>query len=162
MSMIRWEPFGELMDLRRSVDKLFEEMRPFRFFEWPEMTWGSMFPALDMYETDDSLVIKAALPGVKLDDVEINITGDTLTIRGEVKAAEEVKKESYHRQERRYGAFRRAVSLPMGLKVDKADAVFENGVLTLSIPKAEEVKPKTIKVQLRGAIEGKKKEEKAA
>ena len=106
-----------------------------------------------MYHTANDVVVKAALPGVKPDDVEITIVGDTLTIKGEAKAEEEVKREDYLYQERRYGAFSRSVTLPSGLDTDKAEATFENGVLTLTIPKVEKVKPKQVKVK---TAEGKK------
>lgn len=92
-------------------------------------------------------MVKATLPGVKREDVSIDITGETLTIRGDTKAEEEVKREDYLYQERRYGSFSRSVVLPGGLKTDKAEATMEDCVLTLTIPKAEEVKPKAIKVK---------------
>jgi HSP20 family protein len=106
-------------------------------------------PALDVYQTPSEVVVKAALPGAKPEDVNIDITGDTLTIKGERKAEQEVKRENYLYQERRYGAFSRTVVLPSGLKSDKAEATMEDGVLTLTIPKAEEVKPKAIKVKAK-------------
>jgi len=89
------------------------------------------------------------LPGLKPEDISIDITGDTLTIKGESKAEQEVKREECLYQERRYGAFSRSVVLPGGMKSDKADATMEDGVVTLTIPKAEEVKPKTIKVKAK-------------
>jgi HSP20 family protein len=94
-------------------------------------------------------VVKATLPGVKPEDVSIDITGETLTIRGETRAEEQIKKEDYLYQERRYGSFSRSVVLPGGLKTDKAEATMEDGVLTLTIPKAEEVKTKAIKVKAK-------------
>jgi HSP20 family protein len=109
-----------------------------------------------MYQTPQAVVVKATVPGVKPEDMEITITGDTLTIKGETKAEKEIKQEDYICQECRYGSFSRTVTLPAGLKTDKAEATFENGVLTLTIPKAEEVKPKSIKVKTKSAIEGKK------
>lgn len=147
-SLVRWEPFSDLISLRDAMDRLFEEsfVRPSRGFLAP--WWrGEGQLALDMYETDDAVVVKAAVPGVKPDDIDITITGDTLTIKGELKAEEEVKRENYIYQERRYGAFSRSVSLPEGLNTDKAEATFENGVLTLNIPKAEAVKPKVIQIK---------------
>lgn len=104
-------------------------------------------PALDVYQTPNEVVVKATLPGLKPEDVGIDITGDTLMIKGETKAEEEIKKEDYLYQERRYGAFSRTVVLPNGLKTDSADATMEDSLLTLTIPKAEEVKPKAIKVK---------------
>jgi HSP20 family protein len=110
---------------------------------------GAAELAIDVYETKDDVVVKAALPGVKPDQVEVTVTGDTLTIKGEMKEDRQVKEENYIRKERRYGAFCRSVVLPGGIKADKADATFEDGVLTLKIPKAEDAKPKTIKVKTK-------------
>ncbi len=148
MSLTRWEPFSDLMSLREAMDRLFEES-----FVRPRRGWlaamGAEELAIDIYETPNEVVVKTAVPGVKPEDLDITITGDTLTIRGETKAEEQVKRENYIRQERRYGAFSRSVSLPAGLRTDQAEANFEHGMLTLTIPKAEEVKPKTIKVQAK-------------
>ena len=155
MAIERWQPFTELMSLRQAMDKLFEDsfVRPSRALAaLGEVT----VPALDVYQTPDEVVVKATLAGVKPEDVAIDITGETLTIKGETKAEEEVKKKDYLYQERRYGSFSRSVVLPGGLKTDKAEATIEDGVLTLTIPKAEEVKPKAIKVKAREKPEEKK------
>jgi len=156
MSMIRWEPFRELMGLRQAMDRLFEEsfVRPSRILG---LFGEEAQPPIDMYQTPKEVVIKVALPGVKSEEVDVTIAGDTLTIKGETKTSEEVKREDYHYQEHRYGAFSRGVKLPPDLKPDKAEATFENGILTLTIPRAEEAKPKAIKVKPKGVIEGKKK-----
>lgn len=154
-SLVRWGPFGELLSLRQAMDRLFEEnfVRPSSLFTG--LREGAM-PALDIYQTDDAVVIKAAVPGVKPEDIDITITGNTLTIKGETRVEEDVKKESYYRQERRYGAFSRTVELPPHLQTDKAEAFFEHGVLTLTIPKAEEIKPKAIKIKAKEVVEAKK------
>jgi HSP20 family protein len=148
MAIERWHPFTELMSLRQAMDRLFEDS-----FVRPSHVLTSLgevsAPALDIYQTPSEVVVKAALPGLKPDDISIDITGETLTIRGEHKAEQEIKKENYLYQERRYGAFSRSVVLPGGLKLDKAEATMEDGVLTLTIPKAEEVKPKAIKVKAK-------------
>ncbi len=153
MSMMRWESFNDLMSLRQAMDRLFEDsfVTPGRSFR---TVWAAM--PVDVYQTENEVVLKATLPGVKPEEVDITVTGDTVTIRGERKADEKVKQEDYIYQEHRYGAFSRTVTLPGGLDTGKAEANFENGVLTLTIPKSEEVKPKQIKVKARGAIEGKK------
>lgn len=146
MAIERWQPFSELMSLRQAMDRLFEDsfVRPSRMLA----ALGEVaVPALDVYQTPEAVVVKATLPGVKPEDVNIDITGETLTIRGETKAEQEVEKQNYLYQERRYGAFSRTVVLPSGLKPDKAEASMEDGVLTLTIPKAEEMKPKAIKVK---------------
>jgi len=153
MSIIRWDPFREMMSLRQAMDRLFEDafVRPTRL-----LVGEGLQLALDMYHTPSDVVVKAALPGVKAEDVDITITGDTLTIKGEVKAEEEVKKEDYFYQERRFGSFSRTLSLPGALQTDKAQATFENGILTLTIPKADEAKPKVIKVTAKPTIEAPK------
>ncbi len=159
MSIVRWEPFPELMPLRRAMDRLFEEsfIRPTRLLG--VLGEAPVLP-IDMYQTANEVVVKTALPGVDPEDIDISITGDTLTISGEIEAEEEVKKEDYICQECRYGAFSRSVLLPSGLKTDKAEATFEHGVLTLTIPKAEEIKRKSVKVKAKAkaakeAVEGK-------
>ena len=100
-----------------------------------------------MYQTEDATVIRSSVPGVKPDDIDITISGNTLTISGETKEEEDVKEEYYVRRERRYGSFSRSVVLPEGLEPDKAEASFEDGILTLSIPKAPEAKPTVIEVK---------------
>ena len=110
---------------------------------------GMEIPAVDMYQTDDAVVVKSAIPGIKPEDIDISITGDTLTIKGETRVEEEVNEENYIRRERRYGSFCRSLALPLPVVTDKAEAEFENGVLTLTLPKAEEVKPKAIKIKAK-------------
>lgn len=151
MAIVRWSPFQELARVREAMDRLWEDSFP-RLA--PDL-WGHAGELpLDIYETPNDLVVKAVIPGVKPEDVEGNITGDTLTIRGQVKEENDVSERDYLLRERRYGAFSRTVHLPGMLKTDKAEAVFENGVLTLTIPKAEEAQPKAIKV--KGMLESKK------
>jgi len=147
-NIVRWEPFRDLISLREAMDRLFEES-----FVRPRTGWlaplGVRALAVDMCETDQDVVVKSSVPGVKPEDIDITIIGDTLTIKGETKAEEKVEKANYIRQERRYGAFRRSLTLPTTIVAEKAKAEFESGVLTLTLPKAEEVKPRTIKVKAR-------------
>jgi HSP20 family protein len=148
MAIERWHPLTELMSLRQAMDRLFDDsfVRPAHALE----ALGEVAaPALDVYQTPGEIVVKAALRGIKPEDVSIDITGDTLTVKGESKAEQEVKREDYLYRERCYGAFSRSVVLPGGLKSDKAEATIEDGVLTLTIPKAEEVKPKAIKIKAK-------------
>ena len=102
-----------------------------------------------MYQTDDDVVVKAALPGMKADDFQINITGDVLSIKGEMKEKNETKKKNYHIREQRWGSFERSVMLPPSVVSDKAKAEFEDGILTITLPKAEEVKPKIVTVKTK-------------
>jgi len=145
-----------MASLRQAMDRVFDErfFSPYRFFTFGT---GEVTP-IDMYHTAKEVVVKAALPGVKPEEVDISITGDTLTIEGETKAEEKTEREDYLYQEHRYGAFHRSVALPSELQTDKAEASFNNGILTLTIPKSEEAKPKQIKVKAkaRGAARGKK------
>ncbi len=144
-NLIRWEPFREMLTLREMMDRMIDEVfeRPF-----PSVFTGQV-PAIDMYQTDNEVVVKAALPGVKADDVQISVTGDVLTIKGEIKQEEEQKGRSYHIREHRWGAFERNIILPTTVVADKAKAEFENGILTITLPKTEEVRPKTITVKAK-------------
>ena len=144
-NLIRWEPAREMMTLREAMDHLFDDAftRPLTLRD------GWTAPAIDMYQTDDEIVVKASLPGVKADEVQINITGEILTLKGETKQVEEKKDKAWHMREQRWGTFERAIALPTEVTADKAKAEFENGVLTLTLPKAEEAKPKSIKVKIK-------------
>jgi HSP20 family protein len=102
-----------------------------------------------MYQTSDDVVVKAIVPGFRPDQVQINVTGDVLTIRGEAQQEEEKKERAWHIREHRFGSFERSVALPVPVVSDQAGAEFENGVLTITLPKAEEVKPKTITIKTR-------------
>ncbi|HTP01042.1 MAG TPA: Hsp20/alpha crystallin family protein [Anaerolineales bacterium] len=106
-------------------------------------------PAVDMYQTDDDIVVKVAVPGIKPEDVQISITGDLLTIKGETKEETDNEEKSYHIRERRWGSFERTISLPTDVNSDKAQAEFENGVLKVTLPKSEIAKPKTITVKAK-------------
>jgi HSP20 family protein len=145
-NIIRWEPAREMMTLREAMDRLFDDAftRP---FSTSNGNWS--VPAVDMYQTDNEVVVKAALPGIKADEVQINVTGEVLTLKGETKHEEEKKEKAYHLREQRWGSFERSIVLPTEVVADKAKADFENGVLTITLPKAEEVKPKTISIKTK-------------
>jgi HSP20 family protein len=140
----RWDPFREAVTLREAIDRLFEDsFVPSRGQATPERERGFRLP-LDAYVTPDEIVITANMPGVKPEGVEITIEGDTLSIKGERPAP--LTNVDYFIQERTYGAFQRTLNINIPVEADKAEAKFENGLLTLTIPKAEAVKPKTIQV----------------
>ena len=143
MSVSRWEPMNDLMTLRQAMDRLFEDsfVRPGRVID---RSSAAHLP-LDIYTTQDAVVVRASVPGVNPDDVDITIGGSRLTIRGETQP--QTEDGSYLLQEQRYGPFARTIDLAMPVQADKAEASFNNGVLTLTIPKAEEIKPKIIKVK---------------
>ncbi len=145
MAIRRWEPFSDLMSLREAMDRLFEEsfVRPGRVVP---MEYARIVP-VDVSQTENEVVVKASLPGAKPEDVDISILGDILTIKGESKSEQETKEQDYTRREVRYGAFERQLSLPAPVKAEQAEANFENGILTLRIPKAEEAKPKRIEIK---------------
>jgi len=148
MAIERWDPFREAVSLREAMNSLLQEsfVRP---GIGPAQNGFSALP-LDVCETENEFVVKASLPGVKPDDVQITVHGDTLTIRGEGKSEQERKGEHWHLRERRSGAFQRSVSLTTPVSSDKAQANFEHGVLTLTLPKSEAAKPKQIKISGSG------------
>jgi HSP20 family protein len=146
-NLVRLDPAREMLSLREAMDRLFEEsfLRP-GFFGNGE-SGAAMLP-MDVYETENEVVVKAAVPGVKPEDIEVTVTGDLLTIKGEFKSesAEKDEQRNWHRQERRFGSFSRQVTLPAGVNTDACQADFENGVLTLKLPKAEEAKVKRVQI----------------
>jgi HSP20 family protein len=140
----RSSPFGELMTLRQAMDRLFDDdVRPSRW-----LAGGLDGPALPLDVTTDAdhLTIEAALPGIKPEDVDITVENGTVTISGRTAEERKAEEGSYVLQEIRRGSFSRSVALPSGLEPDKANATFENGILRLEIPKAEQVKPRQIKI----------------
>jgi HSP20 family protein len=156
MSIMRWDPFREAVGMRHAMDRLFDEsfFRPLQLRE--RVDGGHYFP-MDIYHTPEAVVARAVLPGLKPEDVEITIDRNVLTISGKSSGESDIKEESYLRREWHYGTFARTIALPEGLEGGKAEAVYENGVLTLTIPKAEEIRPKLIKVQAKGLAAGKAK-----
>jgi len=144
-NLIRWEPMREMMSLREAMDRLFDDAftHPLSFRE------ANTTPAIDMYQTSDEVIVKAALPGLKAEDVDITVTGETLTLRGEYKQETEQKEPNYHIREQRSGSFERSILLPTDVKADKSKANFEDGVLTITMPIAEVVKSKTITIKAK-------------
>jgi HSP20 family protein len=146
MSITRWEPFKDLMTLREAMDRLFEDSFVRTGPRWISAQGEARCDlALDVYTTDEELVITAVVPGMGPDDVNITIEGDTLTIRGELPAP--MENVNYIVQERSYGSFQRVLRLNIPVDADRAEASFDKGVLTLVIPKREEVKPRTIQIK---------------
>lgn len=155
-NLTRWDPFREMMSLRNAMDRLMEGA-----FVGPQLNWlqpVSWDLALDVAETADEFLVKASLPGINPDDLEITYDANMLTIKGESKEEREEEQSRYHLRERRYGSFSRSVSLPSTVKADEIEATYEAGVLTLHLPKSEEAKPKRIavhSVETPKMIEGK-------
>lgn len=148
-NLTRYDPLGEMVSLRRAMDRLFDEsfVNP---LSWRSFNGEGISPPLDIHQTNDEVVVTAALPGVKPEDVDVTITGQTLSIRGEFKADENIEREQYLYRERRAGSFSRQIELPLRVQGDKAQATFENGLLRLTMPKAEDVKPRQIAIQVHG------------
>ncbi|MCC6146558.1 MAG: Hsp20/alpha crystallin family protein [Anaerolineaceae bacterium] len=141
----RWDPARELLNMSRAMDHLFEEF----YGGAPRFGGMGTFPAVDLYQNENEIVVKATIPGVKPEDLQVSVTGDVLMLRGEIQQEKESPNDSYHLRERTYGSFSRTISLPAPVVVDQAKAEFENGVLNLVLPKEEEVRPKTITVKLK-------------
>ena len=145
MELVPWKPFGELTSLRREMEDLWRRffgetslLRPFGD-EW--------LPAVDISETKDKILIKAEMPGMDTKDINVSISADVLTIKGEKKKEEEEKDEHYHCVETYRGSFQRSFRLPHNVKTDKIEATFDKGLLRLTLPKAEEAKKKEIKIK---------------
>jgi len=144
MSLVRWDPFDELASLRERVNRLFNET----LGESGVAPLRSWRPACDIKETDSEVIITADLPGLTKDDITVEVNGDVLTLSGERKHEAEDKKEGYHRIERAYGRFQRTFSLGTEVNLDAIKAVFKDGVLTITLPKSEAVKPKQIPIDV--------------
>ena len=148
MDLVPWRPFSEeISSLRREMDNLWN-----RFFgETPlaRRLTEDWWPSVDLSETKDSFIIKAELPGLDAKDVEVSISGNVLTLKGEKKKEEEEKDEHHYRAERYYGSFHRTFQLPTNVKAEKIEATFEKGVLKVMLPKVEEAKKKPIEVKVK-------------
>lgn len=153
MSMTRWDPFREMVSLREAMNRMFEEgMGRWRYGE--EMGASNLMVPMDVYETDEDIVISAEIPGIKPEDVDIRVTGNTLTIQGESKQEQEQQQGNVHYRERRFGRFQRTVTLPSNVDTNKIDATFENGLLKITAAKSEEAKPRQIQVRSTGESQG--------
>ena len=169
--IVRWEPFRDLAEMRGTVDRLFyrglrrprlvdltevrgtvdrlfyQGLRRPRFITWQA---AERFLPVDVYETDDDVVVEASLPGLKPEEVQVSVTGDRLSIKGESKSEDEEQEHDYYRKERRYGSYERSLTLPVEVDADKAKATFENGELSLRLPKIAAEKAKTIEITANG------------
>lgn len=147
MALVRWNPYGEFQSLAERMNRLMNEA--FRGFGEGESELGSgWYPVVDIYEKGDDLILEAELPGLKKEDIEIRVENNLLTLRGQREREQEVKKDGYVRTERAYGSFTRSFTLPTTVAMDKINATYRDGVLTLTLPRAEEAKPKQIPVKV--------------
>ena len=148
MYLKRWEPFTELGRMNREIDRMWRHaFRP--AFIRPRILGEDGRVAIDVYQDDANLVVTASLPGVKPEDVDVNVTDGALTIKGESKFEQEVKEEEYLHRERRSGSFRRVVALPRGLNTKEAEASYDNGILTVTVPKSEGSVVKSLKINVK-------------
>ncbi|MFP3999461.1 MAG: Hsp20/alpha crystallin family protein [Desulfobacterales bacterium] len=147
MALVRWNPWTTLPTLQDRINRVFDDMFPTTgeggedtgLFEWR--------PTVDTFEKDNSIMIKAELPGVKKDDVSIDVNNNVLSIKGERKDEEKAEEGNYYRRERFYGKFQRAFTLPDNVDTDKIEASFKDGVLEVKVPKTEESKGKRIEIK---------------
>lgn len=145
-AVVRRNPVREVLTLRNALDRMFDDSfyAPFRSEDL--MDWGL---PLDVIENEDAFTVKASIPGMKPEDIEITLENDVLSIKGETKSEKEENNERYHLRERRVGRFGRTVTFPTRVNGDAIGAEYKDGVLTLNVPKAEEVKPRRINVNVK-------------
>jgi HSP20 family protein len=146
MAIVRWDPFRELTALQSEVNRLFSRVGGGDVAE--RQSW---IPSVDVVETKDAITLKAELAGMDPNDIHLEIEDNVLTVSGERRFQEEVDEDKYYRIERRYGSFSRSIALPQGADAERIDAEYENGVLVVTVPKVEAVKPKRITVGVKGA-----------
>ncbi len=147
MTLIRWSPWRDLARIQEDMDRLYNAF----FSGTPtKLDSGSMVwnPAVDIHENDNEFIVVAEIPGMKKEDVKISLQDNVLTISGEKKREKEEEKKTYHRIEREYGSFERSFSLPSSVKVDSVKATYKDGLLTITLPKSEEAKPKEISISV--------------
>ena len=147
MAITRWRPFKDVVSIQDEMNRLFDDFfgRPVLMTGWTEGVWN---PTVDVSEDKDNVIIKAEMPGLSKEDVKISIQDNVLTLKGEKKQEKEEKDKNYHRIERNYGSFCRSFQLPTSVKSDKVKASYKDGVLSVTLPKTEEVKPKEIPISI--------------
>jgi HSP20 family protein len=147
MAIVRFDPFRDLSQMQDRINRIFGEA--YRRSDDEVLKGGDWTPAVDIFENSNhEIVLRAELPGLKREDIDIRVENHTLTLTGERKQEKDVKKESYHRVERSYGSFSRSFSLPNTVDTEKVSASFADGVLTVTLPTREEAKPRQIQVQV--------------
>ncbi len=148
MALIRWDSFREMSALQERMNRLFSDVRAQAPVRGEEIVQGAWIPAVDIFETNEAIVLKAELPGITAQDISVEVKDNTLTLKGEKKFEKEVKEENYHRVERSCGSFQRAFTLPGTIHQEKVKAKFKDGILEITLPKVEEAKPKQVKVEI--------------
>jgi len=145
-AVVRFDPFRDITSLRDEMNRLFS-----RTIGEGAPAGSAWTPAVDIFDASDAIVLKAELPGLSADDIDIEIDDNVLTLKGERRFEDKVEEGRYYRLERAYGQFQRSVTLPQGVKPDEITASFDQGVLTVRVPKADEVKPRKIAVAANGS-----------
>jgi HSP20 family protein len=148
MDIIKWDPVRDLVTLQDTINRLFDD----RFFgrkKEGDVAQGFWTPPVDIIEDDDKFLVRTELPGMKLEDIDIELEGNTLTIKGERKIEHEEKKEGFVRCERSYGSFRRSFTVGVPIKSDKIEAVYKDGMLEITLPKAQEARPKKVEIKAK-------------
>lgn len=144
MALIRWQPFQEMETLRHQMDKMFDEIAGLN----REMTTKTWSPAVELEDTNDNLILRAEVPGLEGKDLDIQVAREAVSIAGETRYENKSEERGYLRSEFRYGKFQRTIPLPTAIKNDQVQAEFKNGILILTMPKAEEAKNKVVKINL--------------
>ncbi len=149
MSLAKWSPLKELEEMRRDMDRLFEEFFAGRRPRWSKPEGGVIIPGVELFDRGNDLVLRAELPGVVKEDIDLTITKDSIAMKGELKKDELIKQEDYFIAERTYGSFSRTVQMPFEIDADKVEASFRNGVLEVVLPKKEDAKPKEVRIEVK-------------
>jgi HSP20 family protein len=152
MAITRWDPFREFATLQNQMNRLFQDYQPTRTGQSGEefMTTGTFVPPVDIFEDEHNITLKLEVPGIDQNDIDVRVENSTLTVRGERKFEKDVKEENFHRIERSYGSFSRSFTLPNSVNPEQVNAEYTNGVLTITLAKRAEAKPKQIKVNIGG------------
>ena len=145
MAIIRWDPFRDMTQVTNQFNRLVDQVWNGRQESW--------LPAVDVFDTKEAVVLKAELAGMDPDEIQIEVEDNVLTIKGERTLEDKVDEERYYRVERRFGSFQRSLALPQGVKADDIQAGYEDGILTVRVPKAEEEKPQRIEIKAKKTVE---------
>lgn len=146
MELVRWNPIRDMFSLRNHMNRVFGDFYFPTNREEGDLSIWNWNPVVDVYDNDDNIVLKAEIPGIDKKDIEVDVKGRVLTLKGERSSDNEVKEDNYYRRERCFGKFERAFNLPVDVELDKIRANYKDGVLEIEIPKPEEKKPKQISV----------------
>ena len=148
MTIVKWDPFRNVAALQDRINRIFDESFSRTTDLDDDISMSAWKPLVDIYETDESIILKAELPGIKKDDVSVEVKDNVITLKGVRTEEKEIKEKNYYRKERAFGTFSRAFNLQHRIQPDKIKARFKDGVLKIEIPKPEEEKPKQITVKV--------------